>query len=101
MIVLLSQLPLQTEGEGSDMICTYLIVLGIILIALYLGLYIYNKVVIGKKTKQHPCRYCGHMSNAVSQCCSAPVEERFMAGKCTKCGKETSTICATCKRQLY
>lgn len=92
---------LQTNGTGSDMVCSYLIILGVILIVLYLGLFIYNKLVVGKKQKQHPCKYCGHMVNAVSQCCGAPVEERFMAGICTRCGKETKTICASCKRELY
>ena len=100
-IGILGNIPLQTETEGNDMVCTYLIILAVILIALYLGLFIYNKMVVGKKQKQHPCKYCGHMVNAVSQCCSAPVEEKFMAGKCSKCGKETKTICATCKRDLY
>jgi len=98
---LLEIYPLQTGTEGNDMVCTYLIILAIILVALYLGLFIYNKMVIGKKNKQHPCKYCGHMVNAVSKCCSAPVEEKFMAGKCSKCGKETKTICATCKRELF
>ena len=97
----LTNLPLQTETGDNDMVCTYLIVLAVILVALYLGLFIYNKVVLGKKQKQHPCKYCGHMVNAVSQCCNAPVEEKFMAAKCSKCGKETKTICASCKRELY
>jgi len=92
---------LQTDGEGSDMVCTYLIILAIILVVLYIGLFIYNRMVAGKKSKQHPCKYCGHMVNAVSHCCGAPVEERFMAGRCSKCGKGTRTVCATCKRDLY
>jgi hypothetical protein len=95
----MSFLPLQEEGSG--MICTYLIILGVILIALYLGLYLYNKFLVGKKTKQHPCRYCGHIVDAVSHCCHASVEERFMGGKCSKCGKECKIICARCKRPLY
>jgi hypothetical protein len=92
-------LPLQAE-EGSDTICLYLIILGAILIGLYLGLYLYKKMLVGKRRKQHPCKYCGHMVDAVSNCCNAPVEERFMAGKCTICGKECKVICARCKRQL-
>ena len=68
---LITQIPLQTETEGNDLVCTYLIILAVILVALYLGLFIYNKMVIGKKQKQHPCKYCGHMVNAVSKCCSA------------------------------
>ncbi|KYK26933.1 MAG: hypothetical protein AYK23_00645 [Candidatus Proteinoplasmatales archaeon SG8-5] len=92
-------LPLQTD-EGSDTICIYLIILGAILIGLYLGLYLYNKMLVGKRRKQHPCRFCGHMVDAVSDCCSAPVVERFMTGKCTKCGKECKITCARCKRQL-
>jgi hypothetical protein len=98
---ILSLLPLQTDGEGNDMVCTYLIILGILLLVLYIGLFIYNRMVVGKKVRQHPCRYCGHMVNAVSQCCGAPVEERFMAGRCSKCGKSARTVCATCKRELY
>lgn len=99
--LLLVLLRLQTDDTGNDMVCTYLIILGVILIALYLGLFIYNKMVVGKKQKQHPCKYCGHMVNAVSQCCGAPVEERFMGGICSQCGKETKIVCATCKRELY
>jgi len=93
--------PLQTNGGGNDMVCTYLIILGVILVALYLGLYLYNRIVVGKKQKQHPCKYCGHMVDAVSQCCGAPVQEKFMGGICSKCGKETKTVCAICKRELY
>jgi hypothetical protein len=101
VVRILEVAPLQTEGEGSDMVCTYLIILAVILIALYVGLFIYNRMVAGKRTKQHPCKYCGHMVNAVSHCCGAPVEERFMAGRCSRCGKPTRTVCATCKRDLY
>ena len=93
-------LPL-AEGDGSDMICVYLIILGVILIGLYLGLYLYNTFLVGKKSKQHPCKYCGHMVDAVSDCCNAPVKERFMGGKCSKCGKECRVICIRCKRPLY
>jgi hypothetical protein len=89
------------EEEGGDMVCSYLIILGVILLVLYVALYIYNKVIVGKRVKQHPCKFCGHMVNAVSQCCAAPVEEKFMAAKCSKCGKPTRTVCATCKRDLY
>jgi hypothetical protein len=91
--------PLQTD-EGSDTICIYLIILGVILVGLYLGLCLYNKMLAGKRKKQHPCKYCGHMVDAVSHCCGAPVEERFMAGKCSTCGKECKIVCARCKRQL-
>lgn len=101
LIGFLLNFPLQSDTEGNDMVCTYLIILAVILVGLYVALYIYNKMVIGKKPKQHPCKYCGHMVNAVSQCCGAPVEERFMGGKCSKCGKETKTICNSCKRELY
>lgn len=103
LLSFISALPLQsdTDTEGNDMVCTYLIVLGILLLVLYISLFIYNRWVVGKKVRQHPCKYCGHMVNAVSQCCSAPVEERFMAGRCSKCGKPTRTVCATCKRDLY
>ncbi len=89
------------EDEGGDMVCSYLIILGVILLVLYVALYLYNKVVVGKRVKQHPCKFCGHMVNAVSHCCAAPVEEKFMAAKCSKCGKQTRTVCATCKRDLY
>jgi hypothetical protein len=92
---------LQTEEDGSGMICTYLVILAIILIGLYIGLYLYNKLLVGKRAKQHPCRYCGHIVEAVSQCCNAPVEERFMGGRCSKCGKDCKTICARCKRPLF
>ena len=92
-------LPLQTD-EGSDTICIYLIILGAILIGLYLGLYLYNRMLVGKRRKQHPCRFCGHMVDAVSDCCNAPVVERFMTGKCNQCGKECKITCARCKRQL-
>ncbi len=103
LLSFISALPLQsdTDTEGNDMVCTYLIVLGILLLVLYISLFIYNRWVVGKKVRQHPCKYCGHMVNAVSQCCGAPVEERFMAGRCSKCGKPTRTVCATCKRDLY
>lgn len=101
LLSILRLLPLQTDGEGNDMVCTYLIILGVILLILYVGLFIYNRVVVGKKVRQHPCKYCGHMVNAVSHCCGAPVEERFMAGRCSKCGKSTRTVCTTCKRELY
>ena len=102
LLLILGLGALQIEGEGNDdMVCNYLIILGIILLALYIALYLYNKVVVGKKVKQHPCQYCGHMVNAVSQCCMAPVEEKFMAARCSKCGKSTRTVCAICKRELY
>ena len=100
LLDLIRMLPLQ-EGDGSDMICVYLIVLGAILLGLYLGLYIYNNYFVGKKSKQHPCKYCGHMVDAVSDCCNAPVNERFMGGKCSNCGKECKVICTRCKRPLY
>ena len=90
-----------TEEEGYGELCIYFAILVVILLVLYVLLYVYNKLIIGKKVKQHPCRYCGHMVNAVSNCCSAPVEEKFMAAKCSKCGKPTRTVCATCKRDLY
>lgn len=93
-------LPLQTE-DGGDTICIYLIILGAILIGLYLGLYLYNKMLAGKRRKQHPCKYCGHMVDAVSHCCQAPVDEKFMGGKCSACGKESRIVCARCKRQLH
>ena len=99
--LLLGLLRLQAGGTGSDMVCTYLIILGVILVVLYLGLFIYNKMVVGRRQKQHPCKYCGHMVSAVSQCCGAPVEEKFMGGRCSKCGKETKTVCAICKREHY
>jgi hypothetical protein len=101
ILTILRMMPLQTDGEGNDMVCTYLIILGVILLILYIGLFIYNRMVVGKKVRQHPCKYCGHMVNAVSHCCGAPVEERFMAGRCSKCGKPTRTVCTTCKRELY
>ena len=92
--------PLQTD-EGTDTICIYLIVLGAILFGLYLALYVYNKKIVGKKRKQHPCKYCGHIVDAVSDCHQEPVEEKFMGGKCTSCGKECKIICARCKKQLF
>jgi len=98
---ILQSFPLQTDEDGSGMICTYLVILAVILIALYIGLYLYNRFLVGKKGKQHPCRYCGHIVDAVSQCCNAPVEEKFMAGRCSKCGKDCKTICIRCKRPLY
>lgn len=101
LLAFLEKLPLQTDDGGSDMVCTYLVILAVILLILYIALFLYNRMVVGKKVRQHPCKYCGHMVNAVSQCCSAPVEERFMAGRCSKCGKSTRTVCATCKRELY
>jgi hypothetical protein len=101
ILTFLRMMPLQTDGEGNDMVCTYLIILGVILLILYVSLFIYNRMVVGKKVRQHPCKYCGHMVNAVSHCCGAPVEERFMAGRCSKCGKATRTVCTTCKRELY
>ena len=93
-------LPLDTD-DGSSMICTYLVILGIILLALYVGLYVYNRFLVGKRVKQHPCKYCGHMVDAVSDCCQAPVEERFMGGRCSGCGKECKVVCVRCKRALY
>jgi hypothetical protein len=92
---------LQTEDSGNDSICLYLIILGIVLVILYISLYLYNRFHLGKKTKQHPCKYCGHIQDVVSNCCHAPVVEKFMTGKCSKCGKECKVICSRCKRGLY
>ena len=41
---------------------------------------------------QHPCRYCGHMVNVVSDCCHAPVYEGFPRATCSKCGKQTEGV---------
>ena len=85
-------------NEGA--LCLIIIALGIVLLALYLGLFVFNKYFAGKKAKQHPCKYCGHIVSVVSDCCHAPVQERFGGGKCTKCGDETKIICTRCRRPI-
>ncbi len=93
--------PLQTENEGTGLLCTYIIILGLIFLGLYVGLYVFNRYFADKSPKQHPCKYCGHIVNSVSECCHAPVREKFGGGKCMKCGKETRIICIKCKRSLH
>lgn len=88
-------------GEGEDLLCFYLIILGIIVLALYIGLQIYIKMFANRGPKEHPCRYCGHIVETVSDCCQAPVIERFGGGKCMKCGKETKIVCARCRRPIH
>ena len=43
----------------------------------------------------------GDMVDAVSDCCQAPVDEKFMAGRCTKCKSECRVICMKCRRPLH
>ena len=95
-------LQLQANGEeGGSLLCMYLIILGIIVLALYLGLYVFTKFFADKTAKQHPCRYCGHIVDSVSDCCQAPVQERFGGGKCMKCRKEAKIICSKCRRPIH
>ena len=96
-------IPLQIDddGGGGSLLCTYMIILGVIIIGLYVGFYIFTRLRVPKTPQQHPCKYCGHIVDAVSDCCHAPVEEKFMAGKCTQCRKECRTICAKCRRPLH
>ncbi len=95
--------PLQIDESvgGGSHLCTYLLIMGVIIIGLYAGYYIFTRLMVPTKPKQHPCKYCGHIVDAVSGCCHAPVEEKFMAGKCTQCKKECEIICAKCRRALH
>ncbi len=92
----------QMNGEdGFEGICYYLLVLILILVILYVGLYLYQHFIGSKKTVQHICNYCGRMVDAVSDCCHAPVEERFLYGKCRSCGKKCTVVCKNCKRKFF
>ncbi len=90
---------LQTDGD-MGLICTYAIVLVVILVALYAALYVYQKFYASKRRRQHPCRYCGHMVNVVSDCCRAPVYEGFPRATCSQCGKQARMLCAQCRKGI-
>ena len=94
-------LQIDDDGGGGSHLCTYLIIMGAIIISLYIGYYIFKKMMVPKEPRQHPCKYCGHIVDTVSDCCHAPVEEKFMVGKCTKCKKECKIICTKCRRPLH
>jgi len=89
----------QTDGE-MGLICIYAIALVVILAVLYAALFIYQKFYASKRRRQHPCRYCGHMVNVVSDCCHTQVYEGFPRATCSKCGKQTKMMCSICRRGI-
>ena len=91
---------LQSESDTTPIPCPYIILVFIILLILYAALKLYQHFYGSKKQRQHLCEYCGHMVNVVSNCCHAPVAERFLHGECQNCGKDCSLVCTRCKNRV-
>jgi hypothetical protein len=82
-----------------ELICIYAIVLVVILVILYAALFLYQRLYASRRRRQHPCRYCGHMVDVVSDCCRAPAYEGQQRGvKCSKCGGQARLLCANCRK---
>jgi hypothetical protein len=80
--------------------CIYVIVLMLVLFIIFiLYLYFFRKQGL-KEGKKHRCDYCGEMMEVISDCCHAPVVERFLIGTCQKCGKECKIICSRCRKHI-
>ncbi|MEE9152019.1 MAG: hypothetical protein V3U20_09340 [Thermoplasmata archaeon] len=88
------------EDIGLSELCVYTIVLALILIIIFIIYYLYFRAHGLKSGKKHRCNYCGELVDVISNCCHAPVIERFLIGVCQKCGKECKTICFRCRKHI-
>lgn len=80
--------------------CVYIIVLIMILCIIFaIYLYYFQKKGL-KRGKKHRCGFCGELVDVMSDCCNAPVVERFLMGVCQKCGKDCKIICTRCRKNI-
>jgi hypothetical protein len=88
------------NGVGWSNLCIYAIILVIILFIIFLIYLFYFRTYGLKSGRRHRCNYCGQLVEVVSDCCNAPITERFLIGVCQKCGKECKMICSRCRKSV-
>lgn len=89
---------IQDSKEGLP--CLLIIIVFLIFLAFYIVVFLYLKFQKRKERHMHECDYCGRMVYVISNCCHAPVGERFPKYICLKCKKACELLCVRCKSHL-
>lgn len=91
---------IEIASSEEGLPCLWIIIVFLIFVAFYIAVYLYFRFQKKKERHMHQCDYCGRMVYVISDCCHAPVEERFPKYICLKCKKPCQILCVRCKHPL-